>query len=101
MTWWSRLGGQAHRCNNRLNRPGGLGWRAHLGQSDVGGRTKADFPGGLVRKKSACNVGDLGSIPGWEGVPRRKWQPTPVFLPGEFHGQRSLQSMGSQRVGHD
>jgi len=26
---------------------------------------------------------------------RRKWQPTPVFLPGEFHGQR-LQSMGSQ-----
>ena len=23
---------------------------------------------------------------------RRKWQPTPVFLPGEFHGQRSLQA---------
>ena len=22
----------------------------------------------------------------WSG----KWQPTPVFLPGEFHGQRSL-----------
>ena len=21
---------------------------------------------------------------------RRKWQPAPVFLPGEFHGQRSL-----------
>ena len=21
---------------------------------------------------------------------RRKWQPLPVFLPGEFHGQRSL-----------
>ena len=21
---------------------------------------------------------------------RRKWKPTPVFLPGEFHGQRSL-----------
>ena len=21
---------------------------------------------------------------------RRKWQPTPVFLPGELHGQRSL-----------
>ena len=21
---------------------------------------------------------------------RRKWQPTPIFLPGEFHGQRSL-----------
>jgi len=21
---------------------------------------------------------------------RREWQPTPVFLPGEFHGQRIL-----------
>ena len=30
---------------------------------------------------------------------RRKWQPIAVFLPGEFHRQRSL--VGSQRVGHD
>ena len=22
---------------------------------------------------------------------RRKWQPAPVFLPGKFHGQRSLE----------
>ena len=21
---------------------------------------------------------------------KKEWQPTPVFLPGEFHGQRSL-----------
>ena len=28
----------------------------------------------------------VGKIP-W----RRKWQPTPVLLPGKFHGQRSLQ----------
>ena len=27
---------------------------------------------------------------GWKDPWRRKWQPTPVFLPGEFHGQRSL-----------
>ena len=26
---------------------------------------------------------------------RRKWQPTPVFLPGEFHGQRSLKGYSS------
>ena len=35
---------------------------------------------------------------------RRKWQPTPVFLPGKSHGRRNLvgyKSMGSQRVGHD
>ena len=35
---------------------------------------------------------------------RREWQSTSVFLPREFHGQRSLtgyrQSLGSQRVGH-
>ena len=27
----------------------------------------------------------VGKIP-W----RRKWQPTPIFLPGESHGQRGL-----------
>ena len=25
---------------------------------------------------------------------RKKWQPTPVFLPGEAHGQRSLAGYG-------
>ena len=35
--------------------------------------------------------GDQGSIPGSGRSPwRRKWQPSPVFLPGESHGQRSL-----------
>ena len=33
----------------------------------------------------------VGKIP-W----RRKWQPTPVFLPGESHGQRSLVGYSSQ-----
>ena len=35
---------------------------------------------------------------------RRKWQPTPVFLPGESQGRGSLgglPSVGSHRVGHD
>ena len=36
---------------------------------------------------------------------RRAWLPTPVFLPGESHGQRSepggLQPIRSQRVRHD
>ena len=42
-------------------------------------------------KASAYNAGDRGSIPGSERSPgRRKWQPTPVLLPGEFHGRRSL-----------
>ena len=38
---------------------------------------------------NARDVRDVGSIPG--KIPwRRAWQPTPVFLPGESHGQRSL-----------
>ena len=52
------------------------------------------FPGGSVGKEPACNAGDagdMGSIPGVRKIPwRRAWQPIPVFLPGEFHGQRSL-----------
>ena len=45
------------------------------------------FPGGsMVRSPPAHarDAGNLGSI-SW----RRKWQPTPVLLPGKFHGQRS------------
>ena len=45
----------------------------------------------ISRKESACNAGDLGSIPGSGRFPwRRERLPTPVFLPGEFHGQKSL-----------
>ena len=32
---------------------------------------------------------------------RRKWQPTPVFLPRESQGPGGLPSLGSHRVGHD
>ena len=49
------------------------------------------FPGGSDSKESACNAGDPGSIPGSGRFPwRRDRLPTPVFVPGEFHGQRSL-----------
>ena len=49
------------------------------------------FPHGLEVKASAWNMGDLGSIPGLGRSPGEgKWQPTPVLLPGESHGGRSL-----------
>ena len=60
--------------------------------------------GGSASKESACNAGDLGSIPGLGRFPlRRIWQPTPVFLPGESQGQRSLvgYSLRDRRVSHD
>ena len=39
-------------------------------------------------KESACNAGDLGSIPGLGKISWRERLPTPISLPGEFHGQR-------------
>ena len=40
---------------------------------------------------NAGDTGDRGSIPGVRRILcRRKGQPTPVFLPGESHGQRIL-----------
>ena len=52
------------------------------------------FPGSTRSKEPTSNAGDVtGSdlIPGVGKIPwRRAWQPTPVFLSGESHGQRSL-----------
>ena len=49
----------------------------------------------LILKNPPANVGDIrdtGSIPGLGRFPSRKArQHTPVFLPGEFHGQRNLE----------
>ena len=52
------------------------------------------FSGSSVVKNLPANAGDrrdMGSD-SWVGmIPwRRKWQPTPVFLPGKSHGQRSM-----------
>ena len=50
-----------------------------------------DFPGGSDGKASAYNLGDPGLIPGSGMIPwRRKWQPTPILLPGKSCGRRSL-----------
>ena len=51
------------------------------------------FPGGDTDKEPACQLSrrERCRFDPWVGkVPwRRAWQPTPVFLPGEPHGQRS------------
>ena len=45
------------------------------------------FPCGSAGKESACNSGDLGSIPGLGRSPGEgKGCPNPVFWYGEFHG---------------
>ena len=45
------------------------------------------FSGGSDGKESAFNAEDKGFDP-WVG--KIPWRPTPVVLPGEFHGRRSL-----------
>ena len=46
----------------------------------------------LLVKNQPANAGDIRDVDLWfRKIPwRRKWQPTPVFLPGEFQGQRDL-----------
>ena len=60
----------------------------------TGVKDEEDFPGGSSGKEPACQHRRhkragfnpwVGEIP-W----RRAWQPTPVFLPAESQGQRSL-----------
>ena len=66
-----------------------------------------DLPGGASDKEPACwcRRHKIHWFDCWVGKIfwRRERQPTPVFLPGKFHGQRPgrLQFMGSQRVGLD
>ena len=64
-------------------------------------RTKSTFPWLLSGTESDCQCGRHGFHP-WVGkIPwMRKWQPTPAFLPGKSHGQRSL-VCDRKRVGHD
>jgi len=47
---------------------------------------------GLPRWLTVKNLPAMWEIIAWvQKIPwRRRWQSTPVFLPGEFHGQRSL-----------
>ena len=48
------------------------------------------FTGGSLIKNLPANAGDVGSILDQDDPLERKWQPTPVFLPGESRGQGSL-----------
>ena len=63
------------------------------------------FPWWLSSKEPACQCRRCGLDPWIRKIPwRRKWQPTPLFLPGKSHGQRSLADYSPwdrKRVRHD
>ena len=53
--------------------------------------TGPDGTGGTANERGKS------SIPGSERVPwRRKWLPSPVFLPGKFHAQRSFHGIAKE-----
>ena len=57
------------------------------------------FPGGSAGKESACNVGVLGLIPGWEDL-LEKGTATHSSIQ-TWRIPRTVESMESQRVEHN
>ena len=79
---------------------GGEAWAQIFIKYQVG--QHKDFPGGTSGKEPTCQCRRCrrhGFDP-WVGkVPwRRKWQPSSVFLPGKYYGQKSL--VGYSPWGH-
>ena len=73
------------RPNNNNNNNG-----AQLKTKDLY-NVNCSYPDGSGSRESACNAGDLGSILGLGRSPgEANGNPLQLFLPGEFHGQRSL-----------
>ena len=76
---------------------GGWDWHIHCcaGASQVAPMVKS-LPAMQETERRGFRLW-VGTVP-W----RRAWQPTPVFLPGESHGQRSLAGYSPRvsRVGH-
>ena len=63
-----------------------------------------DFFGGSDSKASAYNAGDLVQFPGWEDLLEKEMATHSSFLVWRIPWMEEpgrLQSMGSQRVGHD
>ena len=64
----------------QVKKEGGMNWKTWIGKCRLAQRLKC-LP--AVQETWVQSLG-------WEDPWRRKWQPTPVFLPGESHGWRSL-----------
>ena len=76
--------------------PGGALASADPGLGVREGLKPSKVPGVSDDKESACNTGDPGSISGSGRSPGEGKATTPVLLPGESHGQRSLAGCSPQ-----
>ena len=87
LLWW-RQSMSLHTCHRQgLHKPSScatFALKSHWGRAATGKKNLASMHAGSLRScPSLCNSIEW---PIW----RRKWQPTPVFLPGESQGRRSL-----------
>ena len=66
-------------------------WDWYVHTIDTMYESSLSFPGSSDSKESTCNAGEtrVWSL-GGEDLLEEGMQPTPVFLPGESHEQRSL-----------
>ena len=66
---------------------------------NIQGGEMRSCPGGSDGKNLPARRATWVQSLGWEDPLEKKWQPTPAFLPGESHGQRSLggYSLGGSR----
>ena len=93
--WWAAIYGVAQ-SRTRLKR---------LSSSSSSSKLKNELPWWLSGKETAFQCRRQVFDPLVRKIPwRRKWQPTPVCLPGKLHGQRSLggySPRGRKRVRYD
>ena len=108
MAQWKRICLPMQETNQSLIKSGFDPWSEKIPrtmeQQSPTCHEKEGFPGGSVGKEPACNARDPGSVPGLERFPwRRKWQPTPVFLPGNPMDRGAWRATvhGVTRVRHD
>ena len=86
---WASKQGPAHSASNLLLTKPTDGWAIKEGKGkDVESEGFSRWQNG---KGPTCQCRIRGFDPWVRKIPWRKaWQPTPVFFPGESHGQRSL-----------
>ena len=97
LLWPGPAKGLGHSLSSGSHHPpcGSLGAQHQTSVSPLCRLLRMFLPRGRREDVMPCcphlSSGQLQHPLGWHLLPwRRKWQPTPVFLPGESHGQRSL-----------
>ena len=97
LSWIGEGNGNPLQCSWRIPGTGEPGGLPSMGSHRVGpdwsdvAAAAAGLPRWLSGKESACQCRLHGFHPWVRKIPwRRTWQPTPVWLPGDSHGQRSL-----------